>query len=102
MTWELKAARDLRINRTFVVRGDYHASARKVTGPPVIGDDAVTLTAAPLWDRWAPGETPVSLVPETPVYILNCTCNGMGFICNQWVFTGECRCRHHPLPTDNG
>jgi hypothetical protein len=22
-----------------------------------------------------------------------CTCNGMGFIANRWVFTGECKCR---------
>lgn len=22
-----------------------------------------------------------------------CTCNGMAFICNRWVFTGECRCK---------
>lgn len=22
-----------------------------------------------------------------------CTCNGMAFICNRWVFTGECKCR---------
>lgn len=21
-----------------------------------------------------------------------CTCSGMGFIANRWVFTGECRC----------
>lgn len=96
--WELKAARDLGPNRTFVVKGDYRASARKVTSEPVIGDDAVTFTAAPLWDRWNPVEKPVCLVPETPVYILKCMCNGMSFICNRWVFTGECRCRHIPLP----
>lgn len=101
MTWELKTARDLRINRTFVVKGDYHASARKVTDTPAIGEDAVTFTAKPLWSRWTPGETPVSLVPETPVYILKCTCNGMAFICNRWTFTGECSCRHIPLPKES-
>lgn len=100
MTWELKTARDLRLDRTFVVQGDIHASARKVTGELVVGEGAVTFSAAPLWDRWAPEASLVSLVPETPVYILRCSCSGMEFISSRWVFTGACRCKHHPLPAE--
>lgn len=25
-----------------------------------------------------------------------CTCNGMEFICNRWVFTGRCICKTLP------
>ena len=30
----------------------------------------------------------------TPIaWHVPCTCNGMGFIANRWVFTGECGCK---------
>lgn len=98
--WELKTARDLRNGRTFVVRGDYHASARKITTLPVMNGDSIIFSARPLWGR-EPAARTVTLDVSTPVYILTCTCNGMSFITNGWVFTGECLCVHRPLPLEN-
>lgn len=97
--WELKAARDLTPGHTYVIRGDYRASARKINAALNVLGDAVTFTARPLWSR-TPSDEAVTLAPDTPVYILNCTCNGMSFIANRWTFTGECSCRHIPLPAD--
>jgi hypothetical protein len=98
--WELKTARDLAPNRTYVVKGDYHASARKVAGQPAENENAVTFRAHSQWS-YASRDEPVTLAPDQPVYILTCTCNGVAFIANRWTFTGECRCVHHPLPEEN-
>jgi hypothetical protein len=98
--WELKTARDLAPNRTFVVKGEYLASARKVTGPPADEGDTVTLPARALWAR-VTAEESMTLTPDQPVYILTCTCNGMSFIGRGWTFTGQCSCVHHPLPKES-
>lgn len=100
--WESKTAADLRQRSIYVRKGEYHASAVEVIAPVTAEGGTVTVTARGLW-TWPPDKepTPVTLAAHTPVYILTCTCGGMAFICNRWVFTGECRCRHYPLPKEN-
>lgn len=97
--WELKTARDLRPDSIYAVPGTYKSAARKITGTVAVSDDVVTSTDRPLY-AWPPNspDTAVTLAPDTPLFILKCTCNGMGFISNRWVFTGECRCVHTDLP----
>lgn len=98
--WELKEARDLKPSRTYVQPGNHHSSARVIGAALNVVDDVVTFTARDRFTR-APVDIPVTLAADAPVYVLNCTCGGMGFICNRWVFTGECKCVHHPLPKGN-
>lgn len=99
--WELKTARDLSPNRTFVIKGDCLSSARKITGEIAMGKVVVLFPARALWGRPDPVEESVTLTVDRPVYILTCMCNGMSFICNRWTFTGRCSCVHIPLPKEN-
>lgn len=100
--WELKTAADLTRRSTYVAQGEYHASARDVTGDVVPDGGAVSFPSRGRW-AWPPHreDEPTTLATGTSVYILKCTCNGMAFIANRWTYTGECSCVHHPLPEES-
>jgi hypothetical protein len=102
MTWEAATPGDLTMRSIYARRGDFNSLARVVKSTPTLtGDGDVTFTSAACWA--SPGEPDVttSLPADTPLFRLVCTCNGMSFIANRWVFTGQCSCLHHPLPKED-
>ena len=91
--WEKRSVEQLRKGDIFLYEGDHLSGASVVSTPvtPYEGTGVRFCTHARWSDR---PEGPSIVRADTPVYVLKCTCRGMSFICNRWVFTGECSCVH--------